>query len=317
MPILGLEIPAFGGLAAIQAAKLGATRIELNAAHSYSAGGLTPSLSDLRTFLSSYASTSTSISTAASPTTVVSGTKTSRDIPVRIMIRPRGPPPLPPGASAASAAPRDFIYTEAELDEMEGRIRDFAASGLLDVERGDGFVFGVLEEEEEEEGRHGVRINERQNQRLARASKPFRCIFHRAFDEVISSHASPSSSSSSPSSSSSWEPGLEILSRCGFDGILTAGGRGRAIDNIATLNDVLSKAKEFDIEIIIGGGVRTGNVGEIVGRVQSREGGGEGKRRGRVYVHSACLAAGGKREEEEEGDVVDPGEVRGIMAQLR
>jgi copper homeostasis protein len=119
--LVGLEVPVFGGGAAPRAVQAGASRVEVNAAGSYPDGGLTPTLADLRQ-------------------------ATSLDVPLRIMIRPRGPPPAPR---------RDFIYSRQELVGMSDAIAAFKESGLLDMDRGDGFVFGVLKQDaaaDEDEG---------------------------------------------------------------------------------------------------------------------------------------------------------------------
>ncbi|KAI1825084.1 hypothetical protein F4861DRAFT_212937 [Xylaria intraflava] len=248
-----LEIPAFGAPAAVRAAASGATRIELNAQGSYAQGGITPTSQDLARFAA-----------AADPA-----------VSVRVMIRPRGPP---------ASGGRDFVYSEAEIEGMEASIRGFLALGLLCPERGDGFVFGVLAED-------GVGercwVDVERCARLVVAARPFRCVFHRAFDEVVS--ACPGA----------WGAGLEAVAACGFDGILTSGGVGRAVDHISVLGDIIRKARDLRVEIIVGGGVRTGNVGEL-----TRGLGGAGL----AWLHSACLRPG--------GEDVDPAEVEGLVARL-
>ncbi|KAI0205215.1 hypothetical protein F4808DRAFT_410957 [Astrocystis sublimbata] len=278
---LGLEVPAFGALAAISAVTLGATRIELNAAGSYVDGGLTPSIEDLHYF------TSTS----------------SQRCPLRIMIRPRGPPRKPASPEAGSVDERDFIYTDDELKSMEASIDEFKASGLLDVDKGDGFVFGILQESSPEENEDQGKsrqcwVDGTRCAHLVQAARPFKCVFHRAFDEVIGRKESDFCYVDRES----WEAGLETIAACGFDGILTSGGPGKAADNIEMLERVLRKAQVLKIEIIIGGGVRTANVGEITRNLGLREGAGS------VYLHSACLRGTG-------GEELDPKELQGILDQ--
>ncbi|KAI1266591.1 hypothetical protein F5Y18DRAFT_381971 [Xylariaceae sp. FL1019] len=287
---LGLEIPAFGAQAAIHAVDLGASRIELNAKGSYPEGGLTPQSEDLKVLISS-------------------GLK----VPLRIMIRPRGPPQTSFNASsvAVGAHNRDFIYTDEEFAAMETSIDSLLSTGLLDEVRGDGFVFGILAE-----GRPGshskepetsdtvnqlprCRVDKERCTRLVEASRPFKAIFHRAYDEIVSCD----SDLSATSARSSWESGLEDLAACGFDGILTSGGLGKAIDNIEMLNKIITKAKPLGIQIIIGGGIRTVNIGELVDTLSLRDRGMS------VYTHSACLHVNTT-------DEIDPDEVRGILRQL-
>ncbi|KAI1180461.1 hypothetical protein F4777DRAFT_530483 [Nemania sp. FL0916] len=273
---LGLEIPAFGGSAAASAHKLGARRIEINAEGSYGAGGLTPTIDDLKTFTPS----------------------DGRSMPARrVMIRPRGPLEEPSSSSAAGA--RDFLYSEEEFEIMRASIRSFKRSDLLDADKGDGFVFGILEETASPDGKNGVRfqVDEKRCSQLVDAAQPFKCVFHRAFDEIVSCDDTDYDGASSRS----WETGLQAIAECGFDGILTSGGLGRAIDNVKMLERIIQKAEDLGIEIIIGGGVRMGNVAELIRRLKLQE------RADAVFLHSACLRGDGSENINEE-------EVQGIIA---
>lgn len=122
-----LEAPVFNLQAALEAAKFGIDRLELCA--NFPEGGETPSAGMLR-FL-----------------------KSEVDIPVFVMIRPRG---------------GDFVYSQKELIVMKQDIQ------LLSELGADGFVFGVLDEK--------GRVNESACQMLLRASGEKPCTFHRAFD---------------------------------------------------------------------------------------------------------------------------------------
>ncbi|KAI1745896.1 hypothetical protein F4680DRAFT_2811 [Xylaria scruposa] len=280
IPLLGLEIPAFGALAALRATTLGATRIELNALGSYGEGGLTPSLEDLKQFI------------------FASGQR----CPLRIMIRPRGPASSP--AEAGGLSKRDFHYNAEEFDIMEAGIKEFKGLGLLDANKGDGFVFGILEEDELEEYEGRIRrqrcwVDKARCTRLVQTARPFKCVFHRAFDEIVSCDTPAPDEPTRPS----WETGLEDLAACGFDGILTSGGLGKAIDNIEILGRIIQKAQALQIETIVGGGVRIANIGEITQRLGLR------KRANSVYLHSACLCGNGSED-------INPEEVQGILAQL-
>ncbi|KAI3321792.1 hypothetical protein HD806DRAFT_147247 [Xylariaceae sp. AK1471] len=280
VPGLGLEIPAFGASAARDAATLGATRIELNAVGSYVDGGLTPALEDLKQFISA----------------------SSLNIPLRIMIRPRGPPSATSSAEAGGQAARDFIYSDEEFEAMEASIGVFKDTGLLDADRGDGFVFGILKEEDDgEERTRGRRcwVDRERCARIVQAARPFKSVFHRAFDEVVSCDDAASNESARPS----WETGLETVAACGFDGILTSGGLGKAVDNIEMLENIIQKAQALRVEIIVGGGVRTANVQELTQRLRLRESAGS------VYLHSACLHGDG-------GENINLEEVQGILTQL-
>ncbi|KAF2965840.1 hypothetical protein GQX73_g7718 [Xylaria multiplex] len=276
LPRLGLEIPAFGALAAISATTLGATRIELNALGSYSEGGLTPSFEDLKQ---------------------VTSTLDQRP-PLRIMIRPRGPPRVPPSSGPIGASERDFRYNNEEFEEMEASIRAFKGTDLLNADLGDGFVFGILGDD----CTRGRRcwVDEKRCIRLVQATRPFKCVFHRAFDEIVSCDDAASDELARPA----WMTGLEVIVACGFDSVLTSGGLGKAINNTEMLAKIIRKAAALRVEIIIGGGVRTANVGEIIQRLELRS------RADPVYLHSACLHGDGSEH-------IDQGEAQGIVAQLK
>lgn len=122
-----LEAPVFNLQAALEAAQFGIDRLEL--CSNFPEGGETPSAGMLR-FL-----------------------KSEVDIPVFVMIRPRG---------------GDFVYSQKELIVMKQDIK------LLTEFGADGFVFGILDEK-------GV-VNEAACEMLLRAAGDKPCTFHRAFD---------------------------------------------------------------------------------------------------------------------------------------
>ncbi|UZD22414.1 copper homeostasis protein CutC [Algoriphagus halophytocola] len=122
-----LESPVFNVEAALQAASFGIDRLELCA--NFPEGGETPSAGMLK-FL-----------------------KSEVDIPVFVMIRPRG---------------GDFYYTQKELMVMK---RDIETLGSLGA---DGFVFGVLD-------KNGC-VNTDACDSLIRTASGKPCTFHRAFD---------------------------------------------------------------------------------------------------------------------------------------
>lgn len=154
-----LEVPVFSQLSAefIIQAEHGTARLELNAEGSYGQGGTTPDPDTYRHAVIN------------NPT------------PLRIMIRPRGPP--------HDGSP-DFVYSSAEFDGMEEAMRLWQESGLMDEERGDGFVFGALKTKEEEEeggtGGKGMRVDVDKNRRLVNVAAPYLCVFHRAFVSICS-----------------------------------------------------------------------------------------------------------------------------------
>ncbi|CEJ81261.1 hypothetical protein VHEMI01400 [[Torrubiella] hemipterigena] len=249
---LPLEVAVFSSQDALTAQSSGAHRIEFNAPGSYPDGGLTPPLDELRLL---------------SP---------QLRIPARVMIRPRGPP---------ADGSMDFIYSEAELELMREAVSEIKAAGVMDVARGDGFVFGVLKKHED----GGYVVDEEVCKALVDAAKPVPCVFHRAFDPIAEEDGA-------------WASGLDALLRCGFEGLLTAGGTpGKFCENLERLEE-LAKHVDGKLQIVAGGGVRHHNVGEPLGVLG-------GYKKGSVWVHSAALRSS--------GDGVDEEELTKLLAQIQ
>lgn len=122
-----LEIPVFNAGSAIGAANFGADRLELCSA--WTDGGLTPGPG------------------------LLSWLKSEIEIPVFVMIRPRG---------------GDFVYSQAEIEVMNKEVSIFSTL------RADGFVFGILNAD-------GT-VNKQACGKLVRSAGEKPCTFHRAFD---------------------------------------------------------------------------------------------------------------------------------------
>ncbi|TFV94643.1 copper homeostasis protein CutC [Algoriphagus kandeliae] len=122
-----LEAPVFNIQSALDAARFGVHRLELCA--NFPEGGETPSAGMLQTL------------------------KSELDIPVFVMIRPRG---------------GDFCYSPKELLVMKKDIEILGEMGA------DGFVFGVLDAD--------GNIHSEACESLLRAASGKPCTFHRAFD---------------------------------------------------------------------------------------------------------------------------------------
>ena len=135
---------------------------------------------------------------------------------IMIMIRPRG---------------GDFCYSDEEFEQMKSEII------LIKNFRVDGFVFGILNKENE--------IDFERNQELIELAKPFPCSFHRAFDRT-----------------SYLENSLETVIKLGFKTILTSGLANNVNDGKQTLKTLVEKAKNR-ITIMPGGGLRSTNIQEI------------------------------------------------------
>ena len=140
--------------------------------------------------------------------------ETDKDI--MVMIRPRG---------------GDFCYSDEEFEQMKSDII------MIKNFRIDGFVFGILNEDNE--------IDFERNQELVELSKPFPCTFHRAFDRT-----------------SDAEDSLQMVINLGFKTILTSGLDSNVDDGKRELKNLVKKA-ENKITIMPGGGLRSTNIEKI------------------------------------------------------
>ncbi|CAA7193644.1 copper homeostasis protein CutC [Chryseobacterium potabilaquae] len=156
------------------------------------------------------------------------------NIPIFVMIRPRG---------------GNFTYSDIEFEQMKSELIQLKTLNI------DGFVFGILNENEE--------VNEEQNKELVELARPYPCTFHRAFDRV-----------------KDLEKSLEKVIECGFKTILTSGQKS----NVSEGKENLKKLVELSngrIEILVGGGLRSTNIKEL--REFTRAG----------YFHSSAIMDGG------------------------
>lgn len=155
-------------------------------------------------------------------------------IPIFVMIRPRG---------------GDFTYSDAEFEQMKSELIQLKSLNI------DGFVFGILDENDE--------VNIEQNKELIELAKPYQCTFHRAFDRA-----------------KGLESSLEKVIDCGFKTILTSGQKA----NVSEGKENLKKLVELSngrIEILVGGGLRSTNIEDIKGITKAK------------YFHSSAITDGG------------------------
>ena len=131
-PVIELCVEGVDG--AVTAAGAGADRVELCA--SLMEGGITPSLGTLEATLAAI------------------------EIPVAIMVRPRG---------------EDFLYSAREFASMCADARRFAAAGAAII------VFGCLTP-------NGA-VDEVRTRQMVEAARPAQTTFHRAFDMTADPHA--------------------------------------------------------------------------------------------------------------------------------
>lgn len=156
------------------------------------------------------------------------------NIPIFVMIRPRG---------------GDFTYSDTEFEQMK---TDLTALKSLNI---DGFVFGILDENDE--------VNKAQNKALIELASPLPCTFHRAFDRA-----------------KGLEESLEKVIECGFTTILTSGQKPNVSEGKENLKKLVTLSNGR-IEIHVGGGLRSSNIEEI--RQATKAG----------YFHSSAITDGG------------------------
>lgn len=126
----------------------------------------------------------------------------------------------------------DFMYSDDDFGVMENDIALAAQSGA------NGVVFGLLTSDRE--------VDIERTRALVKLSKPMEVTFHRAIDLT-----------SDPLKA------LEAVIRCGAEHVLTSGGELNAMDGRAQIQQFVRVAGER-IHVMVGGGVRAENLGELV-----------------------------------------------------
>lgn len=122
----------------------------------------------------------------------------------------------------------DFAYSQKELMVMRNDIE------LLGEHGADGFVFGILD--------YQGKVDGEACQFLIQAASGMPCTFHRAFDASSDLHDS-----------------LKKIIECGFERILTSGGKNTTTEGLDTLLELMGKAKD-QISIMPGGGTKPEHV---------------------------------------------------------
>lgn len=178
------------------------------------------------------------------------------------MIRPRG---------------GGFVYSTDEFEQMKHSIDDFIvedANPKVDSrDMVSGFVFGILKP-----GDNGLVVDEERCRELVlQAGKHGKkCTFHKAFDEVAD-----------------LDEAAAAIRRCGFDAILTSGGKKTAMEGVEIVKGLSERFT--DMEFLVAGGVRSGNLRELAKSLGGRL----------TWVHSAASVDG--------REVLDPGEVERLV----
>jgi copper homeostasis protein len=211
----------------------------------YNAGGLTPSLDTIEKVVEEVCGYSRLISDPP-----------GKNVNPSPHLEPSTPQPNSTSPIAINVMirprPGDFNYSTEEFEIMRHdimRLHSYA----------NGFVFGILTPSNT--------IDVARNRKLVDLASPLPCTFHRAID-----------------SCPDWEDALESVVECGFSNVLTSGGGETAVEGIGRLSEMKEKFGAR-INVIAGGGVRSGNVIDVV------------KGSCAEWVHSAAITAEGGREE--------------------
>ncbi|KAK2623817.1 hypothetical protein QTJ16_006998 [Diplocarpon rosae] len=154
----------------------------------------------------------------------------------------------------------DFTYNDAELARMRLDLEKFKAAGA------DGFVFGILTEE------GGVDTGRCRDLVVLAEGRP--CTFHRAFDRIPEEGR---------------QHALLDLVSAGFRNVLTSGGEANAVEGREALKNLVLASRQR-IDIIVGGGVRSGNLEILMREIEAE------------WFHSSAVVGG--------GDLADGREIR-------
>ncbi|OAL45055.1 hypothetical protein IQ07DRAFT_520929 [Pyrenochaeta sp. DS3sAY3a] len=146
----------------------------------------------------------------------------------------------------------DFSYSDSEYETMKKSITEFKSRSLAN-----GFVFGIQNPDDKT-------VDVKRCTELAELADPLPCVFHRAIDGTPD-----------------LDDAVEAVISCGFKSILTSGGMPDAVQGAARVAELQARFGNR-IAIILGGGIRSGNVGELVGKT------------GVPWVHSAAIVGGGE-----------------------
>ncbi len=124
-----------------------------------------------------------------------------------------------------------FMYSESEFRLMQKSILEFKHAGA------DGFVFGILS--------NGNTIDMERNSVLIELAGQVPCTFHRAIDRT-----------------QNLETAVQNLIKLGFRAVLTSGGKATAWEGREHLKDLIA-SYSHRLDILVGGGVRSGNIAEL------------------------------------------------------
>jgi copper homeostasis protein len=133
----------------------------------------------------------------------------------------------------------NFVYSPEQIDKM---MQDIL---FCKEQKINGVVFGLLNKNNE--------IDKKFCKELILIARPMSVTFHRAIDVC-----------------NNLETSFEDLIESGIDRVLTSGGKNNCIEGLETLKS-LQKTFGNKITIMPGGGIRSGNISEIVNATQAME----------------------------------------------
>lgn len=159
----------------------------------------------------------------------------------------------------------NFVYDSAEFSEMMKDILRFDRAGA------DGFVFGILDKKNE--------IDVKRNQFLVDTAEEKPCTFHRAFDRVVNP-----------------ENALQQVIDCGFQTVLTSGFAAN-VDNGKEALKKLVATSQNQLNILVGGGLRSSNIDEIREYTNAK------------YFHSSAIT--------DDSEYPDPEEIKKLLERIK
>lgn len=124
-----------------------------------------------------------------------------------------------------------FLYSDTEFREMRRSLLEFKQAGA------EGFVFGILA--------HGNNVDLERNSELLQLAGTVPCTFHRAIDRTPD-----------------LATGVQNLISLGFRAVLTSGGKATALEGGEQLKELIA-SYSHKLDILVGGGVRSGNIAEL------------------------------------------------------
>lgn len=285
-------------------------RLELNAPGSYDVGGTTPDVALVRELLQDY-------DVDQEP---------AREVPpLRIMIR------AAPSSTQGEPPGEEFVPSDDELACMSSEICAFVSAttdhGRPLLRKGvDGFVFGVLRHGEEPmlEPMRRFMLDYESVARLVALADGYPCTFHRAFDALLDGDDGDiiRLAANRTNERALWalrvaDP-VRNLVDAAVEAVLTSGGgwpEGRAADprRLEVLRGVVEEVEVFArsrhrmMEVVVGGGVRSGNVQSLLEGLDATVTAGQTdpgeEQHVRLSMHSSCRRSGGNRNEFDGFDV--------------